>query len=171
MLQNQRTHLQKVRKDGSEHERTSAERDQQVTTQITSSYQRFRDEDVSKRDYLKPQEGDEEWNARLEKAVKFVDSTLRTNPKDPKLTAQQLEDAVRKHAAMRNRAVGFSMLKLQNRRLAAENTELKKRLGEYGEVEPGGGEGDPAGGAGTAPPTSPGGFMEDSFRELESRGR
>lgn len=91
--------------------------------------------------FFKPVEGDEEGNKRLSRGYELADRAFTLNPADPRLTPDQRAEAVRIHAAVRNRAAAAGRLLywLQQER---ENTKaLKAELAKYQGAEPGSGEG------------------------------
>lgn len=99
--------------------------------------------------FFKPREGDDEWNAKLEKGYKLVDEAWKGNTTDPRLTPDQRAALVKRHVAVRNRAAAFEAMRLDYDRLAAKLESAEKKLAEYQESTPGtGGKVEP----GTAPP-------------------
>ena len=95
-------------------------------------------EAIEKYEYLRPVEGETERNEKLEKAQKFVDETLKKNPNSAK-TVEERDAYLKAHAALRNRAVGFSVLKHENVSLKAKVAELEKAIAEFQASEPSGG--------------------------------
>jgi hypothetical protein len=93
-----------------------------------------------KYDFLRPVEGDTARNAALSKAEKFVTESFGGNPADPNLSAEQRTDVIKRHAAIRNRAIGFSVLKHENAALKAKLAEREAILAGYAESEPGVGD-------------------------------
>ena len=96
-------------------------------------------EAVEKYEYLRPIEGETERNEKLEKATKFVDETFKSNVNQAK-TQEERDQIIRAHAALRNRAIGFSVFKHENVSLKAKVAELEKALAEYQGSEPAGGK-------------------------------
>ena len=95
--------------------------------------------------FFKPKEGDEEWNTRLKKGFELVDTGLAINITDPRLTNEQRQELVRKHAAIRNRAASWGALRYENSRLQATIAKLEKELKGYKESAQGtGGQRAPA---------------------------
>lgn len=86
--------------------------------------------------YFRPIDGHDELNARLEKGYKFVDETMKMNPFDPKLSAEQRAEVVAKHAAVRARAAGFGRLRAQYESLQGEYAAALKKLEQYEGSEP-----------------------------------
>lgn len=86
--------------------------------------------------YFKPVEGDQEFNARLQKGTEFVDKALSENPTDAHLTTEQREAIVKRHAALRQRARAFGPMQLTIERQAAEIERLKTELGQFKASEP-----------------------------------
>lgn len=127
-----------------------SERDQQRTAEMQAKqkaraeehakvWKMVNDEAIQKYDYLRPVEGQAERNARLEKATKFVDETFGLNVNQAK-TQEERDQIIRRHAALRNRAIGFSVLKHENTALRSEVEALKKSLAEFEGSEPTTGE-------------------------------
>lgn len=140
--------------------KTGAERDQQRLSQmqktyqelsefIQKTYQQANDEFVAHPkygQYFKQREGDEEWNERLAKGFKFVDDAMSANARDPRLTPEQRAEIVKKHAAIRNRAAAFSVLRNQIERLEKQLADAHNELKQYKETAP------PSGGRTSEPP-------------------
>jgi|SRR5579863_5620870 len=82
-------------------------------------------------------EGDAEWNTRLENGFALVDRAFSETPNDPKLTPEQRQAVIRRHAAIRNRAAAWGALKGENDSLKAQVETLTKELGQYKSSEPG----------------------------------
>lgn len=97
------------------------------------------DEAIEKYEYLRPVDGQTERNERLEKAVKFIDETFKLNVNQAK-TQEERDQIIRRHAALRNRAIGFSVLKHENTALRAELDALKQELEQFKGSEPTGGD-------------------------------
>jgi hypothetical protein len=125
------------------------ERDQQRTAEMETK-QKARSEEtakvwaqvnaeaIEKYEYLRPVEGETERNEKLEKAQKFVDETLKSNIGQAK-TAEERDKIIKAHAALRNRAIGFSTLKHENTALRSKVAELEKAIAEFQASEPTGG--------------------------------
>ena len=133
--------------------KTASDRGQQMQELAKSNVQlfdRLAKADESKQDFLKPKEGDEEWNSKLAQAVKFVNDAYSGNSNDPRLTPEQRQEIVKKHVAIRNRAIGFTPMRLRAIRAEAQVASLQKELAKFKNGEPGPGagkgEGAPAGG-------------------------
>ncbi len=110
-------------------------------------------EHVKKYEFLRPVEGDTERNEKLAKATEFVESALKASAIDPRLSPEQRREVLKKHAALRNRAIGYSVLAHENRTLKTKMAELEKSLAAYQESEPGAGEGRGRDQSGTEPST------------------
>lgn len=144
-----------------ESKKGGSERDQQRTAEMQAKqkarseesakvWKSVNEEAMAKYEYLRPVEGETERNEKLEKAQKFVDETLKRSVNSAK-TEQERDEILRSHAAVRNRAIGFSTLKHENASLRARVAELEKSMSEFQASEPSGGEprhqgnGEPAG--------------------------
>lgn len=123
-----------------------SERDQQRTAEMQAKHKARSEESakvwaavnaeaVEKYEYLRPVEGETERNEKLEKAQKFVDETLKSNIGQAK-TQEERDKIIKAHAALRNRAVGFSTLKHENQSLKAKVAELEKAIAEFQASEP-----------------------------------
>ncbi len=104
-------------------------------------WKQYSDESVAKFDFLKPIEGDDERNSKLEKAVAFVSDALSSKANDPNLTEEQRANVIKKHVALRNRAIAYSVLMHENKQLKAQLAEKEEALKAYGESAPTDGEG------------------------------
>lgn len=91
--------------------------------------------------FFKPREGDERWNTSLQKGYELVDKAFSVNVEDPKLTPQQREEIVRRHAAVRNRAAAFGALRGEVESLSAQVKALTDELAQYKDTEPPNGAG------------------------------
>ncbi len=98
-------------------------------------WNQFNDEAVKQYEFLRPVEGQPERNAKLEQASKFVDETLALNPGASK-TPEQRAEAIKRHTAVRNRAIGYSVIKHENTTLKSQVAELQKALEAYKGSEP-----------------------------------
>lgn len=133
-----------------ESKRFGGERDQQRTAEMQAKHKArseetakvwnaINEETVAKYEYLRPVEGETERNEKLEKAKAFVDETLKRSINSAK-TQQERDEILRSHSAVRNRAIGFSTLKHENKALKSELETLKKALEEFQHSEPTNGE-------------------------------
>lgn len=143
--------LEDAKKNGAERQTQLTTAQKQAAEQTARMFHQFREEDSAKYDFLKPKEGDEQWNSKLQQATEYVDSAFSTSASDPRLTPEQRAEIVRKHASVRGRAIGFTTLKVENARLKAELAERDKVIASYKGGEPANGQ--PHGGeaARTAP--------------------
>jgi hypothetical protein len=104
-------------------------------------WKQFSDETVQKYDFLRPVEGDEERNSKLEKAAAFVADALSARPNDPNLTEEQRASVIKKHVALRNRAIAYSVLMHENKQLKAQLAEREEALKAFDSSSPTDGEG------------------------------
>jgi hypothetical protein len=100
-------------------------------------------------EYFKPKEGNEDWNQRLAKGYALADHAYAENPRDPKLTPEQRISAIKRHAAVRNRAAGWGPLKWENGQLKKQLAEMQGELVKFKGTTP------PAGGSTTPARTGP----------------
>lgn len=99
-------------------------------------WQQYNKEAVDKYDFLKPKDGDTERNERLIKAQSFVDKAWSQNAIDPSLTPEQRSEVIKSHAAVRNRAIAYTVLRHENKALKTRNAELEEALKQYKTSEP-----------------------------------
>lgn len=89
---------------------------------------------------FRPKEGDQEWNSRLEKGFKLYEEAFAKNIMDPSLSAQERQEIIRKHSAIRNRSAAYGPLRYENDQLRKQLDAALAELKSYKETEP------PAGG-------------------------
>ena len=143
LAEKQHKALDDARKNGGEREKQAAleheTRNRATSERMAKDWHNINSEAQAKYDWLRPADGQEERNAALEKAEKFVDESFGLNLAQAK-TETERQDIMRRHSALRNRAIGFSVLKHENTSLKAELAELKKSLEEFQGSEPTAGE-------------------------------
>lgn len=142
------TALKEAREKGGEREKQMRERFQAfqagLNNQITQMWDSFNAEapkDPVFGKWLSPVEGDTEINERLAKGYEIVDSTLKVDPKNPRLTPEQRAKAIKAYTALRNRAAAFGRLTVEVSRKDAKIAELQKKLDAYKGSQPGTGGG------------------------------
>lgn len=113
----------------------------EFTEKNTKLWEQYNKEATEKFEFLRPVEGQQERNEKLEKATKFVDEALNGRINDPNLTEDQRAAILKRHAALRNRAIAYSVLMHENKSLKAKIAEHEKALKAYQESEPTGGGG------------------------------
>ena len=158
--------VEEAKKHGSEREKQMSETQNEARKQVAKLWTQFNSEDEAKYDFLKQKEGDDEWNSRLTKSKTLVDGAFSANPHDPKLTAEQRAKVVRDHAAVRNRAIAYSVRTLELARSNARVAELEKQLEQYKGAEPGNGNGRPS----EQPTGQPVNRMKSSLNKLRTGG-
>jgi hypothetical protein len=143
-----------------ESKKGGGEREQQRTAEMQAK-QKARSEETAKvwtavnkeaqdkYEYLRPVEGETERNEKLEKATAFIDDTLKKNLNQAK-TVEERDAIIKAHAAMRNRAIGFSVLKHENKSLKAKVAELETAIAAFQDSEPGDGQRRPSDGGAPA---------------------
>ncbi len=123
-----------------QHEQAVASQ-RQVAEANLKEWKAANDEFTQKHDFLRPIEGEDERNSRLERAIAFVDEAMNSRANDPAMPAEARKKAIRAHAAIRNRAIAFSTLSHENKSLKGKVAELEKALADYQSSTPGNGEG------------------------------
>lgn len=139
----QKAALEELKKGGSTREQKRMEEAQQQAQKlgqfINETYQtaiKEAIEDPKFGQWFKARDGDEDWNSRLEKGTKLVDEAMANSPLDPKLTPEQRAEIVRKHAAVRNRAIAFGPLRHRVETLEKQLAEALAELKQYKETTP-----------------------------------
>jgi len=138
LFEKQASALEEARTKGAERERAMLDSYQNMTQTmqktVSGHWQKAQEAalaDANIGKYLKPIEGNEEHNTRLTKAQELIDQAFRENPLDPRLTEEQRESIVKRHAALRNRAIAYGPLMNENKTLQARVTELEEKLKQY----------------------------------------
>jgi len=135
--------LEEAKKTGAERATQQSQAAKTAREEVASLWKRFNEEDSTKEAFLKPVEGDEEWNGKLTQASAYVDKAFGTHAADPKLTPEQRSDAVRRMTVVRNRAIGFSSMKLRAERAEKATAALQKELDALKSSGPTGSNGRP----------------------------
>jgi len=123
--------LDDARKAGAERTEKAIAAQQSAIKEVTDMFQKLNTEIAARNDFLKPKEGDEEWNSKLTAAQKLADEAFSENATDPSLTPEQRAVVVKKHVAMRNRAIAYSPLKLEVSRLRSQLAAAQKELAQF----------------------------------------
>lgn len=87
-------------------------------------------------EYFKAKEGDDEYNAILEKGKAFVQKAWLESPMEKGLTKEEREVRVKRQAKFQKFAEGFGAQRLVINRLKAENEQLKTDLAQFKGSEP-----------------------------------
>lgn len=93
---------------------------------------------------FRPVEGDEEGNKRLSKGFEMADKAFSMDVRKPGLTAEERENIVKLHVAVRNRAAAFGRAVYQLSQAQARIKALSSELAKYKAAEPGKGDGKPS---------------------------
>jgi len=141
LVDTQERAMEDARKNGEERARQSAQAVTTARDQTQKLWKQFNDEDSQKYDFLKEKPEDDEWNSRLTQARELVDKAFSTYAGDPKLTSDQRYEAVRSMVVARNRAIGFTSMKLRAERAEAVILKLQKELDAIKNTSPTGGNG------------------------------
>lgn len=106
--------------------------------------------DTRHAEFITEKDGDAKHNEILTKSKQFVDEAFSQNPMDPTLSEKDRQTIVKKHAALRYRAVGYGIARHQLMLERAAHAETKRKLAEYeGTVPNRGGSETPAAAAAT----------------------
>ncbi|MBU2177498.1 MAG: hypothetical protein KJ556_20590, partial [Gammaproteobacteria bacterium] len=141
LAEQQNKALEEAKKTGSLKEQEKVETTRKLAEETGRSWQDFTSSDEQKYPFLQPREGDDEWNTKLASSREFVDKAFTANAFDGKLTPEQRAEIIRNHASVRGRAIGFSMLRMENKRLKADLAERDKVIAQYKSAEPGAADG------------------------------
>lgn len=138
LWENKAVALEKAKKEGvdffTKQQEAQMTQQKEITDFLASTWTKAVDEIRTHSKYGKyfnPVEGDDEFNAALEKGMAKADEALTGNPTDVKLTPEQRATIVKKHAALRHRAAAFGVLNLMVERLEAKLAEANKKLEQY----------------------------------------
>ena len=139
----QREALDTARKSGTDREQQWGIKQQAVAKEVGTLWEQSNSEAAAKVEFLKPKEGDNEWNGALDKAKGMVDRAFGriAEVNNPNLPTEERAKIIKEYSAARNRAIAYSTLKLENSKLRAQLTERDAKLKAYEDSEPTGGNG------------------------------
>lgn len=160
--------LETARKDSESRNSERSESSNRIRSETRQLFTQAIVEEESKRPFLQEKEGDAPWNKKLAESKSFVEEAFTLNPHDPKLSTAERKEVIRKHAALRNRAIGFSMRGIEINRLNARIKGLEAELSAFQGSRPPTTTGTKPNGDGTI---SSGDLMERSKADLRSRAR
>lgn len=138
--------LEEQRTKGGDWQKQQHEKAQAVQEANHKLWHQFSKEAQEKLAVLRPVEGDDERNMKLEKATAFVQKALASKANDPNLTDEQRAEVIKQHVSVRNRAIAYSVLVHENKALKAQLAEKEAALKAFEESAPtdGNGKGKPA---------------------------
>jgi len=146
LYRDQQKAIEDAKGKGEERFRTQTESINKLRDEAATLWQKYHTEASQKHESLKPKEGDEEYNTKLAYGQGIVDKAFSGNALDPRLSTEDRAKIVQAQVAVRNRAIAYSTLKLENKRLQAKLSESEKALKEFQESEPTPGRGKSANG-------------------------
>lgn len=130
--------LEKAKKDGAEFQQKAQEsagiEEKQRNDFLASTYEKaLQDLDTHSvyGEYFKPKEGDDEWNAKLDKGNSFVEKAWSQSPLEKGISAEEQSVRVKRQAKLRKFAASFSVRELQIARLKTERDGLLQKLAQY----------------------------------------
>lgn len=125
-IANAKANGEKWQKEQSENatKQTAALRQEIAQTWQKSNEQYLADEKVGH--YFKPHEGDQEWNQRLSKGTELVDKAFSTLKPDFS-GGEPRAEVIKRHAAIRHRAIAFGPLRHAYEQAAAERDAWKAK--------------------------------------------
>ncbi len=158
--------------------KTGIERDSQRQEQMKSFFQQVGSEakqywegfnqEVQKHpehgEFVKPKEGNEEWNAALEKGFEMAKKAFAVNVTDHRLTPEQRKDAVKLQSALYNKAAAYGPMRLEIKNLRKALSERETELGKYKSTTPAAGGQSPQG-----TPAAPSNTKEAMFARLRAK--
>lgn len=136
-----------------------------ITREWNAANQEFSSDPKAGR-FIKPIDGDEEWNSRLQKGFAFVDQAMSQNPADLKHSPEERAKIVRRHAAMRNRAAAFGAVRWKLEQAESRISELEEELKKYKESVP-----SPTGGRQESTAPAAGSAREQVFAALRAKAK
>lgn len=114
--------------------RANKEQFEKITGDVRSYYDTASQtllKDTRHAEFITQKDGDSKHNEILTKSMQFVDEAFRANPMDPSLSEKERQTIVKKHAALRYRAVGYGIARHQLMLERAAHAETKRKLAEY----------------------------------------
>jgi len=182
LLEQRATALDEARKNGALREQQTKEQRERENSQL-SGFAKTTFQSVNKSilddpavgSYFKPitpPEGqkptaeEQEWNTRLEKGLRQVDTYWAKHPMAPGLTSEQRKEVIANHAAIRLRAAAFGPMRFRIESQAKRIAALEKELKQYSASTPAAGGSTPAG-----VPAGNGDPREGRLARLESFAR
>jgi hypothetical protein len=161
--------LADARKAGAERDTQAAAATRQAHEEVSRLWTEALASDDQSRDFLQTREDDDEWNAALDKSRSFVESAIKGNAADPKLTSAERADLVKRKAALRGRAIGYTMRGVEIKRQAARITSLEAELASVKATQPGNGDGRGGDGSVSITHGTPQARMQDRFNSRMSQ--
>lgn len=144
LFQAQKDALDKARTEGEQRELQQTKTAQTFNENLEKTVRKTWDEAnaASKADerfgqYFRPDEQDKEFSDRLERGYKFTHEALATDVKNPNLTPEQRDEAVRRLVAVFNRSAAFSAMVHREQKWKTLYEETKQKLDEIMESAPG----------------------------------
>lgn len=115
-------------------------------------------------EFVKPKEGNEEWNTALEKGFEMAKKAFSVNVTDHRLTPEQRKDAVKLQSALYNKAAAYGPMRIEIKSLRKALADRESELGKYKSTTPAAG-----GQTLQSAPATPGNSKEAMFARLRSR--
>lgn len=163
--------LEKAKKDGAEFQQKAQEsagiEEKQRNDFLASTYEKsLQDLDTHSvyGAYFKAKEGDDEWNAKIDKGNAFVKKAWEQSPLEKGITAEEQANRVKRQAKLQRFAASFSVQQLEISRLKTERDSLLQKLAQYQASTP-----DTDGGQIEANGTPQSGYTIDSFEDALSK--
>lgn len=158
--------------------KTGAEREAQQREQLKSFYSQVGtkakewwegfNQEVQKHpehgEFVKPKEGNEEWNAALEKGFEMAKKAFSVNVTDHRLTPEQRKEAVKLQSALYNKAAAYGPMRIEIKALRKALAERESELGKYKSTTPAAGGQSPQ-----STPNAPVNGKEALFSRLRSK--
>lgn len=163
-LDQQMAAIEDAKKNGSQRDQQRMESRQafmrETSTQANQWWEEY-NKQVSEHpehgEFIKPREGNAEWNSALERGFESAKKAFSLNIMDPRLTPDQRKEAVKQQAALYNKAAAYSTQRLEIKSLRKQLADAQSELKKYQDTTPG------TGGSPAQAPTAP----ANGFSRLE----
>lgn len=166
LMEARHTALEEAKKNGAERDKARLEETQRQSRDIqdfvVKEWQKAQEEVLADKEvghFLKPVDGDDERNSKLEQGYGLFDKWSGINPTDPRLTPQQRAEATRAHAAIRNRSAAWGVLRHLIAQRDQKIADLEKVVAQFKGSVPGS-----TGRAPAAPPAAETGSAMDRMK-------
>jgi hypothetical protein len=139
--------ITKAKTDGESWQRTQSEAQtkqmEALRQEVVQTWKKANEEalaDARYSQYFKPKEGDTEWNQRLTKGTELVDKAFATMRPDFS-TGEPRAEVIKRHAAIRQRAIAFGPLRHAYEKVVAEAKTWREKYEAIAKSSPPTGQG------------------------------
>lgn len=170
LMDEQNSAIEEARKTGATREQQRAEQMRSFFSEVGSKAKEWWEgfnQEVQKHpehgEFVKPKEGNEEWNTALEKGFEMAKKAFSVNVTDHRLTPEQRKEAVKLQSALYNKAAAYGPMRLEIKNLRKQLSERESELGKYKQTTPSAG--------GQTPQLTPASPQGNSLTALHDRLR